>query len=111
MLKEVQRLKQDISQKIDKYFQKLLQKPEEETQNRFSVLTGLKSDSHLPKKFVLKGNKYPLKIMKNACYFILKTPFVLKIFKIFVLTFRSFRKNGLIRKIRKDSKFMMSQPG
>ena len=90
MLKEVQRLKQDISQKIDKYFQKLIQKPEEETQSRFSVLTGLKSDSHLPKKFVLKGNKYPLKIMKNACYFILKTPFVLKIFKAFINFFTIF---------------------
>ena len=49
----------------------------------------------------------PLKMMKNAFYFILKALFVLKIFKFF----RSCRKNGLIRKIRLTSKFMTSQPG
>ena len=46
----------------------------------------------------------PLKMMKNAFYFILKGLSVLK-------TFRSCRKNGLIRKIRLTSKLMMSQPG
>ena len=36
--------------------------------------------------------------MKNAFYFILKALFVPKIFKIFVLTFWSCRKKGLITK-------------
>ena len=49
-------------------------------QNEFSNL--LKSYSHLPKKFVLFASlKRPLKLMKNAFYFILKAYFVLKIFK------------------------------
>ena len=41
----------------------------------------------------------PLKVMKNAFYFILKAPFVLEIFKFFLMTFWSCRKNGLIRKV------------
>ena len=52
----------------------------------------------------------PLKIMKNAFYFILEALFVLKIFN-FVLTFWACRKNGLIRKIKLISKFMTSEPG
>ena len=47
-------------------------------------------------------------MMKNAFYFILKTLFVLKIFKFL---FWSCWKNGLIRKIRLTAKFMTSQPG
>ena len=50
-------------------------------------------------------------MMKNAFYFILKALFVLKIFKFFVTTFGSCRKNGLIREIRLTSKFMTSQYG
>ena len=47
----------------------------------FCQLTGLKSDSHLPKKiFYLLQCDGPSKMMKNA-YFILKALFVLKIFK------------------------------
>ena len=34
----------------------------------------LKSDPHVPKKFVL----FPLKVMKNAFYFILKALFILR---------------------------------
>ena len=42
----------------------------------------LKSDSHLPKNFVLICLiESPLKMMKNVFYFILKALFVLKIFK------------------------------
>ena len=41
----------------------------------------LKSDSHLPKKFVICLIESPLKMMKNAFYFNLKALFVLKIFK------------------------------
>ena len=56
----------------------------------------LKSDSRLPKKILLFTSvESPLKMMKNAFYFILKALFVLKIFK-----FLSCRKNGLFRKIR-----------
>ena len=41
----------------------------------------LKSDSHLPKKFVYLLSESPLKFMKNAFYLILKALFVLKVFK------------------------------
>ena len=41
----------------------------------------LKSDPHLPKKCVICFIESPLKMMKNAFYFILKALFVLKIFK------------------------------
>ena len=51
----------------------------------------------------------PLKMMKNAFHFTLKSLFVLKIFK-FCLDFLVMWKNGLIRKIRLISKFMTSQP-
>ena len=47
------------------------------------MLETLKSDSHLPKKIVLFASlkESPLKMIKNDFYFILKTHFVLKIFK------------------------------
>ena len=42
----------------------------------------LKSDSHLPKNnCVISLIESPLKMIKNAFYFILKALFVLKIFK------------------------------
>ena len=42
----------------------------------------LKPDSHLPIKIIFVCvNESPLKIMKNAFYFILKALFILKIFK------------------------------
>ena len=44
-------------------------------------LLQLKSDSHLPKHFFISFNESPLKMMKNAFYFILKALFILKIFK------------------------------
>ena len=50
----------------------------------FKTIEGcfLKSGSHLPKKFVLLAwFESPLKMMKNAFYFILKDLFVHKIFK------------------------------
>ena len=53
----------------------------------------------------------PSKMMKNAFYFILKALFVLKLFKFLSRLFWSCRKNGLIRKLRLISKFMLSQPG
>ena len=60
----------------------------------------LKPDSHLPKKFFVCFNDSPLKMMKNALYFILKALFVLKIFRF--LSFWACReKNDLIGKIPK----------
>ena len=52
----------------------------------------------------------PLKVMKNAFYFILKALFVLKI-SSFCHGVLVIKKNGLIRKIRLILKFMTSQPG
>ena len=63
------------------------------------------------KKIVISFIESPLKLMKNAFYFILKALFVLKIFRFFVMTLWSYRKKGLIRKISLTSKFMMPQPG
>ena len=42
--------------------------------------SSLKSDPHLPKRFLCLIEN-PLKMMKNAFYFILKALFVLKLFK------------------------------
>ena len=50
-------------------------------------------------------------MMKNTFYFNLKALFVLKDIKVFVTTFWSGMKNGLIRNKRLTSKFMTSQPG
>ena len=48
--------------------------------------------------------------MRIAFYFILKALFVFKMFKV-LSCFDHVEKNGLIRKIRLISKFMMTQPG
>ena len=50
-------------------------------------------------------------MMKNAFYFILKISFSSQDIEIFIMTFWSYRKNGLIRKIRLIPKFVTSQPG
>ena len=76
---------------------------------RFSIQDFLRSDSHLPKKYVLFASVKALKNDENAFYFILKAPFVFKIVSFFVLTFWSYRKSGLIKKITLISKFMSSQ--
>ena len=53
----------------------------------------LKSDSDHPKKFLFVDfNERPLKMMKNAFYFILKALFVLKIFKSLSWHFGSLEK-------------------
>ena len=49
--------------------------------------------------------------MKNAFYFILKAPFVLKLFECLPWLFDHVEKKDLIRKIRLISKFMTSQTG
>ena len=53
----------------------------------------------------------PLKIMKTALYFILKSLFVLKILKLLSWIFGHAGKRSLIRKTRLTSKFMTSQSG
>ena len=50
-------------------------------------LSILKSDSQLPKKIVICLIESPLKMMKNAFYFVLKALSVLKIFKLLSLVF------------------------
>ena len=68
--------------------------------------------STFTKNFVISFIESPLKMVENAFYFILKTLFVLKIFKFCLcLSFWSCRKRGLIRKIRLTAKFMTSQLG
>ena len=60
-----------------------------------------------PKNCFIGLNESPLKMMKNAFYFILKALFVLKIFSV---DFLAMQNNSLIRKIGLTSKFMTSQP-
>ena len=48
---------------------------------------------------------------EKSCLFLLKSSFCSQDIEIFVLTFLSCRKHGLIRKIRLIPKFMTSQPG
>ena len=65
------------------------------------------SDSNLPKKvFFICLNESPLKMMKNAFYFMLKALIVIKIFNFLLMW-----ENGLIGKIWLISNLMMSQPG
>ena len=72
----------------------------------------LKLDSHLPKKFLfICFNESPLKMMKNAFYFILKTLFVLKIFKVLSWHFGHVEETALIIKIGLISKFLTPQTG
>ena len=78
--------------------------------NEVSVLEKVLKVGLSPFKKIIFFNDSPLKMMKNAIYFILKPLFVLKTFKFFVLTFWACRKNDLIRKMRLISKFMTSQP-
>ena len=51
-------------------------------QNPWKIFMNVKSDSHIPKNFCfICFNESPLKLMKDAFYFILKALFVLKIFR------------------------------
>ena len=70
----------------------------------------LKSDSHLPKKNLFISM---MALQKWWKMFLLhfKSSFHSQDTKFYVLTFRPFGKNSLIRKIRLISKFIMSQPG
>ena len=77
-----------------------------------SIITSLE----LYEKRALSGliqflaSESPLEMIKNVSYFILKTLFVLKKFKI-CFKFLIMQKNGLIKKIRLISRFMTLQPG
>ena len=52
-------------------------------QKWYPKIIKLKSDFHLTKKFLfICFSENPLKMMKNAFYFIFKALFVLKIFKV-----------------------------
>ena len=71
----------------------------------------LKSDSHLPKNLrVICLIESPLKVMKNAFCFVLKTLFVLKIFKFLSRPFGRVEKKAWSERCL-TLKFMTSQPG
>ena len=65
-----------------------------------SSVSSSKLDSHLPKKLVLLLQRKPFKKDEKCFLFHIKSFFRSQDIQIFVLTFWSFRKNGLIRKIR-----------
>ena len=58
----------------------------------------LKSNSHLPKTCVICFIESPLKMMKNAFYFILKALFVLKIFKFLSWLFGHIEKTAWLER-------------
>ena len=58
----------------------------------------------------LLATESPLKMMKSAFYFTLKSSFRSQVFK-FLPYFLVMYKNGLIKKIKLISKMMNSQPG
>ena len=58
--------------------------------------------------YLICFNESPLKMMKNVFFFILKSLFLLKIFKFLSLPFGHVEKNGKLGLI---SKFMPSKPG
>ena len=70
----------------------------------------LKSDSHLPKKFVLFADWNFFKNDKKCFLFHLESSSLFQGIWVFVMTFWPCRKNGLIRKIRLTSEVMTSQP-
>ena len=70
----------------------------------------LKSDSHLPKKFVLFADWKLFKNDEKCFLFHLESSSLFQGIWVFVMTFWPCRKNGLIRKIRLTSEVMTSQP-
>ena len=61
--------------------------------------TPLKSDCRLPKKIcVICFIESPIKMIKNAFYFVLKALFVLKIFKFLSLIFGHVEKKARLRR-------------
>ena len=70
----------------------------------------LKSDSPLPKmKSIICFIESPLKMMKNAFYFILKALFILKIFKFLSWLVGHVEETAWLERL--ISKFMTSQHG
>ena len=63
------------------------------------------------KKIFLFASMIALQNDEKCFLFDLKSSFRSQDIQIFVLTFWACKTNGLIRKIRLISKFMMSQPG
>ena len=62
---------------------------------RIQQWSNLKSDSHLPKKCLfIFFHESPLKMMKNAFYFILKALFVLKVFEFLSWHFGHVEEKG-----------------
>ena len=59
----------------------------------------LKSDSHLPKQICdICFIESPLKMMKNAFYFTLKAPFILKVFKFLSWRFSYVEKTAWLER-------------
>ena len=79
-------------------------------ENNDNTFTVLKSDSHLPKKLCYLLHWKTFKNHDKCFLFHLKISFRFQDIKVFVMTFWSCRKNGLIWKIILTSKFMTSQP-
>ena len=76
----------------------------------YTDLLALKLGSHLQKDCVNCFMESPLKMMKNAFYYILKTLFVLKIFKFLSWLFGHAEKTTSLERLRLLSKFMTPQP-
>ena len=64
----------------------------------FHQFSPLKSDSYLPKIYVICLIESPLKVIKNAFYFILKALFVLKIFKFLSWLFGHVEKSAWLER-------------
>ena len=77
---------------------------------KFNLFLHLKVRVSPPKKLPILCficfNESPLKIMRNASYFILQALYILKIFKFLPWLFGNEEKTIPIRKIRLISKFM-----
>ena len=71
----------------------------------------LKSDSHLPKKLCISLTESPLKMMKNAFYFILKKLFSFLRYLNFCQEFLVMQEKRLDQKEKDNFKIMTSQPG
>ena len=71
----------------------------------------LNSNSHLRKEIVLLVSMKPFKNDEKCFLFNLRSSVCSHDISVFVLTFWSCRKNGLIRKIRLILKFMSSKLG
>ena len=74
-------------------------------------VASLKWDSHLQKDLCYLLHWKPFKSDEKCFLFHFNSSFHSQDIEVFVMSFRSCRKNTLIRMIRLVSKFMVSQPG